>query len=136
MRNRWSPAFFGTICLAARLLAPGRAGAQATAHPTEIHWYHAVGGIGVLAALSPLDLPIRNSLQAHRTPGKDRVARVVRRMGQPEVYATVGLGTLGTGLVFGNDDVKRAGGRIVAALAVAGVGNQLLKVVVGRRRPL
>src|SRR5512147_2434963 len=98
MRNRRLPGFAGLLSglLLASVLSLN---AQSASHPTDIRWYHALGGLGVLAAASPLDLPIRNEIQSHRGEGKDQLASIVRHMGQPEVYATVSLGTLGAGLL-------------------------------------
>jgi membrane-associated phospholipid phosphatase len=105
-------------------------------HQTAIHWYHGLAFLGVVAGLAPLDEPVRNELQGNRSDGKDDVARVVRRFGQPEVYGVVALGTLATGLVSGNSRIARAGERIGAGLLVAGFTTSALKLMVGRQRPL
>jgi membrane-associated phospholipid phosphatase len=107
----------------------------APASPTEIHWYHAAAALGAVALISLADEPLRDQLQAHRTSGKDDLARVFKHMGQPEVYAVVGLGTIAVGLIGGNDKVTRAGERITAGLLTAGVVTSVLKVAVGRERP-
>jgi membrane-associated phospholipid phosphatase len=109
---------------------------ERTGHQTTIRWYHPLLGLGVLAALSPLDEPVRKGLQANRTSGKDDAARVFRRMGQPEVYAVAALGTVATGLLTGNGRLTRAGGRITGALLLAGGTTGVLKRIAGRRRPL
>src|SRR5262245_12559865 len=77
-------------------------------HPVVIRWYHGLVFAGVIAALSPADEPIRNEIQRHRTGTKDDVARTIRHFGQPEVYATVALGTVATGLIAGNSKITRA----------------------------
>jgi membrane-associated phospholipid phosphatase len=89
----------------------------------------------VVGAASLLDETLRDDVQNHRTAGKDDVARVVRRMGQPEVYAVVGLGTIAAGLLSGDARITRSGERITAGLLLAGVTGTVLKQVVGRRRP-
>lgn len=103
--------------------------------PHAIRWYEAASVVGVIVGSGLLDDDVREYSQNHRSAAKDDVARIFRHMGQPEVYATVGLGTLAAGLISGDDDVSRAGGRITASLVVAGVSNTLLKTLVGRKRP-
>ncbi|HEY7683037.1 MAG TPA: phosphatase PAP2 family protein [Gemmatimonadales bacterium] len=106
-----------------------------TGGPTQVGLPYVGVGFGVVALSSLVDERLRNDLQAHRSAGADDVASVFRRMGQPEVYATVGLGTLAVGLVSGNDRITRAGGRITASLLAAGLVSSSFKEVVGRRRP-
>lgn len=101
-----------------------------------IQWYHQLAFLGAMAALSPLDESVRQEAQASRSDGKDDVAGIARRFGQPEVYAVVALGTVTTGLLSGNSKITRAGGRITAALLVGGLASTSLKVLVGRQRPL
>jgi membrane-associated phospholipid phosphatase len=103
---------------------------------TAIRWYHGVAFLGTIAALSSLDEGTRNEIQSHRSAGKDDAAAVFRRMGQPEVYGVVALGTLATGVVVGNPRVTRAGERISAGLLLAGFTTSALKLTVGRQRPL
>jgi len=101
----------------------------------DFRWYHAVGAVGALAGLSLIDRPLRDDLQDHRTSGKDDLARIVRRVGQPEIYGTVALGTLAVGLISGDARVTKAGERITASLGGAGLTVSILKRVVGRSRP-
>ncbi len=103
--------------------------------PGEFRWYHAGATLGVVALASLLDEPLRDQLQAHRSRGKDDVARVFRRMGQPEVYGTVALGTIAVGILAGNDRIRRSGERIGASVLLAGTLVVIAKEVVGRRRP-
>jgi membrane-associated phospholipid phosphatase len=56
-------------------------------------------------------------------------------MGQVEVFGTVGLGTLVTGVLAGNGKLARAGGRISAALLLAGAVSGGGKLALGRERP-
>ena len=103
--------------------------------PAEFRWYHAGATLGGIALASLLDESLRDRLQAHRNGGKDDVAAVFRRMGQVEVFGTVGLGTIAVGLISGNPRIRRAGERISAGLLLAGTLGVLTKEVVGRRRP-
>jgi len=120
-----------------RLPLTGRSPLSAPSSPEQgsFRWYHAGAVLGVVALASLLDEPLRDNLQAHRTSTKDDIASVFRHMGQPEVYATVGLGTLLVGLAGKNDKVLRAGGRITAGLLVAGGLGVITKEIVGRFRP-
>lgn len=104
-------------------------------HRTSVHWYHAVAAVGVFGASTLLDRTVRDETQSHRSAGKDDIAKAFRRIGQPEVYAVVGLGTIAAGLIAGDSRIVRSGGRITAGLLVAGTTSSLLKAVVGRRRP-
>jgi membrane-associated phospholipid phosphatase len=132
MRNRIASALLSL----ALLLAPASVAAQESSpDPLRVRWYHLAGATGGIALLSTLDDNVQAWSQAGRNPGRDEVARVVRRMGQPEVYLPVALGTIAAGLIAGDDDVTRAGGRIAGSLAVAGLGHSALKLVVGRLRP-
>lgn len=103
--------------------------------PGEFRWYHAGAVLGGIALASLLDENVRDQLQAHRSQGKDDVAGVFRRMGQAEVFGTVGLGTIAVGMLSGNPRIRRAGERISAGLLLAGTLGALTKEVVGRRRP-
>lgn len=104
-------------------------------HPKVIRWYHGLLFAGAVAALSPLDEPARNGVQDLRSSGSNDVARAIRHIGQPEVYATVALGTVAAGLVSGNSNLTRAGARITSGIALGGATVALLKLGIGRRRP-
>jgi membrane-associated phospholipid phosphatase len=103
--------------------------------PSPVRWYHVSAALGSIAALSLLDDAVQRGTQATRTPGGDAAARAFRRMGQPEVYLPVALGTIAVGLLSGDDDITRSGGRIAGSLAVAGLAGNTLKLFVGRNRP-
>ncbi len=106
-----------------------------SSRPGEFRWYHAGAVLGGIALASLLDENVRDQLQAHRSRGKDDVSGVFRRMGQAEVFGTVGLGTIAVGMLAGNPRIRRAGERISAGLLLAGTLGALTKEVVGRRRP-
>ncbi len=111
-------------------LAPGQ-----PRRPAVVRWHHGLGALGVLALVSLTDESLREELQAHRSEGRDDVARVFKRMGEPTVYVLPALGTIAAGAIVGDDRVTRAGGRITAGLLTAGLVTNLLKPAVGRRRP-
>jgi membrane-associated phospholipid phosphatase len=104
-------------------------------HPAAVQWYHVAAGLGVVGLATLADESLRDNLQAHRSSGKDDVARFFRRMGQPEVFGAVGLGTIAVGLIAGNDKVRLAGERISAGLLTAATITSGLKLAVGRHRP-
>lgn len=117
--------------------APGAIPLPATRddHPKVIRWYHGLLFVGAVAALSPLDEPARDGIQDLRSSGSNDVARAIRHVGQPEVYATVALGTVAAGLISGNSNITRAGARITSGIALGGATVALLKLGIGRRRP-
>jgi membrane-associated phospholipid phosphatase len=109
-----------------------------TAQPPSrraVEWYHLGAGLGVVVLVSLVDDPIRDELQAHRTTFKDDVSGVFRQMGEPEIYGTIGLGTLTVGVITGNDRITRAGGRISGGLLIAAATTTFLKHATGRGRP-
>src|SRR5512143_476649 len=56
------------------------------ASPMVVRWYHGLLFMGAVAALSPLDEPVRDGWQDVRSTTSNDVAKVVRHVGQPEVY--------------------------------------------------
>jgi membrane-associated phospholipid phosphatase len=102
---------------------------------TPLRWWHGAVVLGGLSALMLLDHSSQDYFQRNRSTRSDDVAGALRHFGQPEVFGTVTLGLLGAGLISGNDDVARAGGRLAATLALAGVTATGLKYAMGRPRP-
>ena len=100
-----------------------------------IRWWHGAVVLGGLSALTLLDEPVQRSSQRNRNGHSDDVAHAFRHFGQPEVYGTITLGLLGAGLLSGNHEVTRAGGRLAATLLVAGAATTGLKLAIGRSRP-
>lgn len=95
-------------------------------------------GLGVSAGIATfflIDRPARDFLQQHRSKTLDGLAGVFRTMGSAPVYAGIALGITGTGLVAGNDAVKRAGGRLLFSEAMTIVADEIIKKVAGRARP-
>ena len=103
--------------------------------PAVIRWWHGAIVVGGLSALMLLDGPSQRFFQDHRSAGRDDWARAIRRFGQPEVFGTVTLGLVATGLVSGDANLTRAGGRLAATLALAGATSTLAKLALGRPRP-
>ena len=103
--------------------------------PTVIRWWHGAIVLGGLSGLMLLDNSTQRFTQDHRTSSGDDLASRLRHIGQPEVYGTVTLGLLGAGLISGNHEITRAGGRLVGTLLVAGTTSNLAKLAFGRPRP-
>jgi hypothetical protein len=114
-----------------RFAAPG----DSARRPTVFRWYHAAAALSGIALVSLADKAVRDEAQEQRSSATDDAARLFRHMGQPEVFATVSLGTVAVGLVSGNDRITRAGGRITAGLLLSGFIAGGIKEVMGRRRP-
>jgi len=100
-----------------------------------LRWWHGALVLGGLSGLMLLDRPAQRFTQDIRTRDGNRLAGGLRHFGQPEVYATITLGMLGTGLVSGNDEITRSGARLATALALAGATSTLGKLALGRPRP-
>ncbi|HKV74019.1 MAG TPA: phosphatase PAP2 family protein [Gemmatimonadales bacterium] len=103
-------------------------------HQKAIRPWHAAVALGGIAAISLLDQPIHHASQ-QRNDSKDDAAGIFRHFGQPEVYVTVGLGTIATGLIAGNNRITMAGVRISSAVLLAGGTTVIIKRIVGRWRP-
>ena len=103
--------------------------------PTVLRWWHGAIAVGGLSALMLLDGPSQRFFQGRRSTGGDDFARTIRRIGQPEVYGTITLGMVGAGLISGDANLTRAGGRLAVTLALAGATSTLTKLVLGRPRP-
>lgn len=89
---------------------------------------------GTLVGASLLDRPIRDYLQDHRTESGDDFARVMKKFGEPVVFAPVPAGLIAVGVISGNHRITRAGGRITAGLFTAALVTNVLKPI-GRVRP-
>jgi membrane-associated phospholipid phosphatase len=115
------------------LAAAARRDVHANAH--VIRWYEVLAVAGGALAISALDEPVQRWMQRNRSEASDDVAAVFRRGGEPLVYATLSLGTLGAGVVLGDPDVQRAGGRLATSVALSAVLSEGLKRLAGRSRP-
>ena len=92
----------------------------------------ALGGVG---ALMLLDRPAQRFVQNHRSETTDDIASIFRQEGEAPYYAGISLGMLALGVATSNPGLRRAGGRLVASVAVSAVEIGILKRVIGRSRP-
>jgi membrane-associated phospholipid phosphatase len=103
--------------------------------PTPIRWWHGAIVLGGLSGLMLLDQPAQRFAQKNRTESGNDIAHSIRYLGQPEIYGPVTLGLLGAGMVSGNDELTRSGGRLAVTLALGGVASNAAKLALGRPRP-
>ena len=111
------------------------AAASSIQKPTVLRWWHGAIVLGGLSAFMLLDRPLQTFVQEGRSTSKDDVAGTVRRFGQIEVYGTVTAGLVAAGLLSGNNELTRSGGRLAATLAFAGAAGMAGKLITGRPRP-
>ena len=102
-------------------------------HSIKLHEVAFVGGVMGVAFL--LDQPLQRYLQRHRSHTTNDIAGVFRKEGEPVYYAGISLGILGTGMLFKNADIRRAGGRVLASVLVSALVSESVKRLVGRSRP-
>jgi membrane-associated phospholipid phosphatase len=102
---------------------------------SAIRWWHGAIAAGGVSALMLLDRPVQHFAQHNSGPGADHVAAVVRHFGQPEVYGTITVGLLATGLAAHKPGITRAGGRLMTTLLLAGATSSIGKFALGRPRP-
>jgi membrane-associated phospholipid phosphatase len=91
--------------------------------------------VGGLSALMLLDQPSQKLFQRHRTEGSNALAAGLQHFGQIEVYGTITAGMVATGLLTGDTELTRSGGRLAATLALAGAASSVAKLALGRPRP-
>jgi membrane-associated phospholipid phosphatase len=108
---------------------------QVLAEAHVVRWYEVAIGVGGVGALMALDEPLQRHAQSHRTDTKDDIASIFTQEGEAPYYAGISLGVLGVGLLSGNAEIRRAGMRMVASLAVSFTAAEGLKFVIGRARP-
>ena len=124
------------VCLLGGSLLPGEVGGQQPTDPgTQVHWWHGLALLGGYALLVQVDDGIQRFTRDNRSETSNDIAKVTRQMGQPEIYASVGLGVLTAGLIARDRDVRDAGIRISSSLAMTGVVVTVAKFVAGRSRP-
>lgn len=101
----------------------------------HIRWYEVAAVASGVAAVSALDEPIQRFMQRHRSKTTDDVSSVFRIEGEPLFYAGVSIGTFAIGTLIDNDNMQRAGARMVAAVAISAGAAEGMKRVIGRSRP-
>ncbi len=82
-----------------------------------------------------LDEPAQRYVQSQRSGSSNGMANTLRHFGQIEVYGSIAGGLVAAGLVSGNDELLRTGGRLATTLAVSGATATLVKLTLGRQRP-
>jgi membrane-associated phospholipid phosphatase len=135
---RWMAALGLVAGLAGTAEAQPGACSAADAEPGPVHsvtGWELVGTGAATAGLFLVDRPILNFLQQHRSKELDAVADVFRSFGSPPVYGAISAGVLGAGLISGDADIRRAGGRLIFSYLVTAAATQVLKMAVGRSRP-
>lgn len=105
------------------------------ANARVIKWYHVAVVFGAIGASMALDEPIQRYAQEHRSSVSDDISTVFRQPGEPLFYGGIAAGTFGIGLVSGNADIRRTGGRMMASVALAGIFMAGGKRLIGRSRP-
>lgn len=100
-----------------------------------IRWPDALWAVGGVVALSLLDEPVQRGTQKNRSNTLKWFAAVFREQGSAAYYGGVSLGVLSVGLISGNDNIKRAGGRLVATVLGSAIVMQAGKMLIGRSRP-
>src|SRR4051794_22515111 len=100
----------------------------------DVRWYEVVGGVTAVVGAMAIDEPLQRYVQTHRSKTTDDVSSVFRHEGEPIFYVGISVGTLAAGTLIGNHDVQRAGGRMVAAVALSGVVLGGTKILLGRSR--
>jgi membrane-associated phospholipid phosphatase len=113
----------------------GDAARRVPAQVHEVRWYHAAAVLAGTGVLMALDEPVQRFVQRNRSQTTDQIAEVFRQEGEVPYYAGVSLGVLGVGLVTGDEGIRRAGTRLVAAVGLSAGEMTLIKHLVGRSRP-
>jgi membrane-associated phospholipid phosphatase len=119
----------------ARDSAARAASERVLARAHVIRWYEAAAVVGGIGALMLLDEPVQRFSQNHRSKTTDDIAGFFRQEGEAPYYAGISLGVLGVGLVTGKPGIRRAGTRLVAAVALSAAEMLAMKHLVGRSRP-
>jgi membrane-associated phospholipid phosphatase len=114
---------------------PRQRGLRLPLNPRELHLTDVAIALGSVGVISLLDESVQHYTQRHRSKTLEDAAAFFRKEGEPLWYAGVSLGVLGIGLVTNKPAIKRAGGRLVATVAVSAVVMEGAKYLVGRSRP-
>jgi membrane-associated phospholipid phosphatase len=103
--------------------------------PHQIQWYEPVIVAAGVSVFFLVDNPIRTYMVDHQTTGRDDVASVFKKVGEPEVWALVPAVMVGTGLALKKPGLTRSGLRAVTSAALAGGITAVFKYTLGRERP-
>jgi membrane-associated phospholipid phosphatase len=110
--------------------------APAQRQPTHtIRWWEAAISVGAIGAVSIFDRRVDDWVQNRRSSHSNAIARVFRTGGEPELVFGVAGGMLAAGLISGNKNLQRSGGRVLASVVTAGLTTAAIKMIVGRVRP-
>jgi membrane-associated phospholipid phosphatase len=101
----------------------------------SIRWWEAAVAVGAIGAVSVFDRRVDDWVQTRRSSHSDAIASVFRKGGEPVVIFGVTGGILAAGLISGNKNLERSGGRVLASVVTAGVTTVVIKRIVGRFRP-
>lgn len=101
----------------------------------QIHWWEAATAVGLVAISTAFDRDLNRYTQTHKTKTLSDLSNAFRQQGEPYYYAGISLGVWGTGVVFHNAAIQRAGRRLIVTVAGAGLMTFATKFVVGRSRP-
>lgn len=137
-RNRWLGRLLVALFILLSQAFPAAAQVDALAsvqEPQVIRWWHGAILLGGLSGLMLLDEPMQRFVQPRRSPSANAISHTLRHIGQPEVYGTITAGLLAAGLIGGDNELTRAGGRLAATLALAGAASSVTKLALGRPRP-
>ena len=104
--------------------------------PHRIQWWEAAIVAGAVGLASTADRGVDDWVQDRRSSGSNRVARVFRNGGEPEVVFGVPGALLVTGVISRRPGLRRSGGRVFASVVTAGLTTGLLKGLAGRVRPI
>jgi membrane-associated phospholipid phosphatase len=121
--------------LALPLSAQTPASPQPQPTGSVLRWWEGAAVFGGVAVATLFDEGVQHSLQQARSQSSDDVAAIVRRIGQPEVFATIPAALFLTGILSRRQPLRHAATRIAASLAVTGVLVTATKFIVGRQRP-
>jgi membrane-associated phospholipid phosphatase len=108
---------------------------QTSARLPRLHWWHGLVAVGGYAVLTSMDGKFQSFARSNRNGTTDDISSIARNMGQPTVYASVGLGVIATGIVTGDREIRDAGLRVTGSLAVTGLVVTAAKLAFGRSRP-
>ncbi len=100
-----------------------------------IRWYEATAVVGTVALLSVIDEPTQDWIQGNRSDKTDDAAGAFRKEGEPIWWGGISVGLTAAGLIIGDADVARAGGRAMTAVAASAVVSTGIKYLLGRSRP-